>query len=335
MAVQAADSIAASPVLPDASTRDAYRRTLLALALADPTIFCLDSDMGGLEEEFGTRLPGQYVNLGIAEANLVSVAAGLASVGKTVFVNTMATFASTRATEQVKVDVAGNGLPVKIVATHAGVAAGPLGATHWALEDVAIMRSLPNVAVVVPADANATTTLVRAAAARQGPVYVRLGRHPTAGVYAEAPPLEIGAAMLLRDGDDVTIIASGPHPVLMGLAAHAGLVERGVRARLLDMHTIKPIDHAAVVAAAAETSGIVTVEEHIVVGGLGGAVAEVVTETCPCRVVKVGMPDTRIDAVGRQHELLELGGVSSERIIAAALSLLGPDRGTAAQRGGR
>ncbi|MGQ0825906.1 MAG: transketolase family protein [Actinomycetota bacterium] len=306
--------------------RDTYRQSLLDIALHDPNVFCLDSDMGGLEESFASRLPDQYVNLGIAEANMMSVAAGLARAGKTVFVNTMAGFASARAAEQVKLDVAHNSLDVKIVASHAGVSAGHFGPSHWALEDIAIMRAFANMTVVVPADAAEAALAARAAGATAGPVYLRLGRKATPPVYAHLPAFEIGRAVRLRDGNDVTILAAGAHPVVMALQAHAVLQTRGIEARVANVHTIKPMDDEFVVDAAIETCGIVTVEEHSVYGGLGGAVCEAVTSASPCRVTRLGMPDRVLPRVGTQEELLEEGGISPARIAAAACSLLAQAR---------
>jgi transketolase len=303
------------------ATRDAYRRTLLELARADRRILCLDSDMGGLEETFA-GLREQYVNLGIAEANMMSVAAGLAAAGKIPFANTMASFASTRAGEQVKIDIAGNDLPVKIVATHAGLSAGHFGPTHHALEDLAIMRALPNMTVVVPADAVETVLAVRALAERPGPAYVRLGRQPTPRVYGEPYRFRVGEAVVLRDGDDVTIAACGAYPVLMALEAGARLQADGVRARVLNVHTLKPLDAQAMVRAAEETRGIVTVEEHGRCGGLGSAVAEVSAEHAPCRVRRIAVADEARELVGDQRALLEAAGVTPERIVEACRSLL-------------
>jgi len=312
------------------ATRDAYRRTLLELAREDPRIMCLDSDMGGLEDTFQSHLPAQYVNLGIAEANMMTVAAGLASAGRIPFVNTMASFATMRAGEQLKLDVAGNDLPVKVVVTHAGAAAGHFGPTHFAMEDVAMVRALPNMTVICPADVVETVHAVRAAAALPGPVYVRLGRSETDLVYEEPYDFRVGRAVTLREGGDVTIAVSGAYPALMALEAHAALAAAGVHARVVNLHTIKPIDRDALVAAASETGGIVTVEDHCTTGGLGGAVAEVVSEECPCRVIRVGMPDRVVDRIGSQRELLELGGVSPARIRAAALVLCGRGSGASA-----
>jgi len=305
------------------ATRDAYRRTLLELAREDPRIVCLDSDMGGLEDTFQSELPRQYVNLGIAEANMMSVAAGLARAGRIPFVNTMASFATTRAGEQLKLDVAGNDLPVKVVVTHSGASAGHFGPSHHAMEDVAIVRTLPNLTVICPADVAETVMAVRAAVRVAGPVYVRLGRSETGLVHQEPYDFRIGRAVPLREGRDVTIATSGAYPALMALEAHAALLAEGIEARVLNVHTIKPIDRDALLAAASETRGIVTVEDHGAIGGLGSAVAEVVSEACPCRVIRIGMPDRVCERVGGQRELLEQGGVTPARIVAAATSLCG------------
>lgn len=304
------------------ATRDAYRRELLELARDDRRVLCLDSDMGGLEESFGAELPRQYVNFGIAEATMLGAAAGLAASGHIPFANTMASFATTRAGEQLKIDVAGNDLPVKIVATHAGVSAGHFGPTHHALEDVTIVRALPNVTVLVPADTMETVLAVRAALQAPGPVYIRLGRGETERVHPLPFDFRIGRAVVLREGSDVALAASGPHPVLLALEAAERLRGSGVEARVLDLHTVQPLDVEAVLAAARETAGIVTVEEHSVRGGLGGAVAEAVCEGAPCPVRRVGAGDAPRDAVGDQRALLEATGVTVERVLAAAGDVL-------------
>lgn len=303
--------------------REIYRKTLLELARGDRRIFCLDSDMGGLETGFQANLPEQYVDLGIAEANMVTVAAALARAGKIPFVNTMAAFASQRAYEQIKIDVAYNNLPVRIVATHAGLAAAHLGPTHHAQQDLAAIRALPNMLVMTPADAVETVKMIEAATYRPEPVYVRLGRRQTSLVYLEDYDFTIGRAMLLRPGDDLTIVAAGAYPVLDALEAHARLAARGIRARVLNMHTIKPLDVAALVAAAQETAGIVTVEDHSVIGGLGSAVAETLAEHAPTPLRRVGIVDAFCDQVGEHRELLELNGVSSAQVVKMALELLG------------
>jgi transketolase len=303
------------------ASRDHYRRVLLDIARADPRVICVDSDTGGLEDTFAAHLPDQYVNVGIAEANLMGVAAGLAAAGRIPFVNTISSFAATRACEQLKIDVAGNNLPVKIVVTHGGLSGGHYGPTHHACEDVAIVRTLPNLTVIVPADAVETEYAVRAALARPGPVFVRLGRSATPLVHERPYDFRIGRAVTVRPGDDVTIIATGPYPVHLAVRAHDRLARLGIGARVLDMHTVKPLDVAAIVRAAAETRGLVTVEDHLRIGGLGGAVCETVTEHRPCPVRRIGVPDGFFDHVGSESELLALAGVSVEHIVAAATQL--------------
>jgi transketolase len=302
--------------------REIYRRTLLELARADRRIFCLDSDMGGLETAFQVELPQQYVDLGIAEANMVTIAAALARAGKIPFVNTMAAFASQRAYEQIKIDVAYNNVPVRIVATHAGLAAAHLGPTHHAQQDLAAMRALPNMLVLTPADAAETVKMIAAATYRPEPVYIRLGRRPTALVYHADYAFTIGRAVELRPGDDITIVAAGAYPVLDALAAHEQLAAQGIGARVLNMHTIKPLDLAAIVAAAEQTGGIVTVEDHSVIGGLGGAVAEALAEHAPAPLRRVGIVDAFCDQAGEHRELLEMNGVSAAQVVRMAHELI-------------
>jgi transketolase len=316
-----------APPVPDwaqryaGATRETYRRVLLELATADPRVMCVDSDMGGFEDGFAAALPDQYVNVGIAEANLMGVAAGLAATGRIPFANTISSFAATRACEQMKIDIAGNNLPVRVVVTHGGLSAGHYGPTHHALEDVAVVRTLPNMTVLVPADAVDTEYAVRAAMALPGPVFIRLGRAPTPLVQQQPYDFAIGRAQLLRAGDDVTIVACGPYPVHLAVLASDELAGAGIAARVLNLHTVKPIDIPALVVAAEQTAGIVTVEDHVLVGGAGGAVCEVLAEHRPCRVRRVGVPDAFFDTVGSERELLEEAGVRVDRIAAAATGL--------------
>ena len=307
-----------------ASDRAAYRSTLLELARADRDIWCLDSDTGGLEKEFEAELPDQYVDLGIAEANLMSVAAGLASTGIIPFVNTMAAFASARALDQVRLDIAYHALPVRIVATHSGLSAGHLGPTHHCQQDLAVMRTLPNLTVMTPADANETARMVRAVAYLPGPVYVRLGRNATEPVYTEPVEFIVGRAVTLRAGTDVTIIAAGTYPVLFALEAAQQLAERGIDASVLNMHTLKPLDAESVGLAAATTAGIVTVEDHSALGGLGGAVAEAAAEHGPTCVARVGIADAFSARPGTHREQLIAAGVSPDHIVAAAEAVIDP-----------
>lgn len=303
------------------ATREASRRALVRLAEHDPRVWCCDTDMGGLEDGFARRCPQQYVDLGIAEANLMTVAAALAASGKIPFANTMASFACLRAGEQVKIDIAYNNLPVHILATHAGLSGGHFGPTHQSLEDLAVMRAMPNMAVVVPSDAAMAEQVVAAVAELPGPSYVRLGRRATPLVHPPGFVFTLGRAAPLRDGADVTLVACGPHPVLAALTAHDLLAERGIAARVLDMATLKPFDTAAVVEAAGTGAGVVTVEEHSIIGGLGSAVAEALAEHAPVPLRRIGMPDRFCTHVGSQEELLEVYGITGPAVAEAAEAL--------------
>jgi transketolase len=307
---------------PPCSLRAAFREALLQLARRDSRIVCVDSDMGGLEDTFGVELPGQYLNLGIAEANMVGVAAGLAAAGKIPFVNAIASFVVLRAAEQVKVDIAVNGLPVKIVATHGGVSAGHLGPTHHALEDLALMRALPGMTVVVPADPAEARHAVEAVATDDRPAYIRLGRDEPAPLLIRRARFRIGEAVLLRPGGDITIAACGPRPVALALEAAAGLERTRTSARVLNIHTLQPLDVEAIVAAAQETRGLVTIEEHRAVGGLGSAIAEAVTQAAPCRVIRVAVRDPLTASVGDQSALLERSGMTLSAVMGAAARIL-------------
>jgi transketolase len=308
-------------------TRNAYRERLVALLTRYPRLICLDTDTGlftGID--FGLAAD-RYVNLGIAEHNLMGIAAGLAASGFQPFVNTMATFAATRAVEAVKIDIAYNALPVRIVATHGGLAAGHFGPTHHALEDLAVMRALPNMTVVVPADVAATEAAVEQAVDLPGPLYLRLGRKATAALPVTAEPPRIGVAQVLRAGRDVLLVCCGPHPVLAALAAAELLAAEGVWATVLNMHTVKPIDVERLCGHAAGVPLVVTVEEHWRAGGLGGAVAETLAEHAPVRVLRVGVADTFATVVGNHDALTEHYGIAAAAIarqVRAALDLAPP-----------
>lgn len=317
------DNHAVSTAPPPSEERAVYRATLLQLARHDPRIYCLDTDMGGLESSFGVELPQQYVDLGIAEANLMSVAAALSRVGKIPFANTMAAFASARAYEQVKLDIAYHNLPVRIVATHAGLSAAHFGPTHHALQDIAAMRALPNMTILSPADTLETVKMVEATVDVPGPVYIRLGRRPTPLVYQQQPDFVIGQAVPLRIGHDITIIATGAQPVLAALEAAEQLAQTGIAAAVLNMHTLKPLDVPAIVAAAQCTAAVITVEDHSIIGGLGSAVAETLAEEHPARLYRIGVRDVFCDQVEGHRELLAAFGVSSAHIVAAAYAALG------------
>jgi transketolase len=308
------------------SARETYRDTLTGLMAADPRLFCLDSDTGLFAgTDFGTAAD-RYVNLGIAEHNLIGMAAGLAASGRLPYVNTMATFATTRALEAVKIDVAYNQLPVRLAVTHGGLAAGHLGPTHHALEDIAVMRALPGMTVVVPADADQTELAVRHTRDLPGPLYLRLGKaatRPLADVIPAVPPFELGVAQPLRAGRDLLIVACGPHPVLAALGAAELLAGDGIEAAVLNLHTVRPLDVAGLAAAAAPVAGVITVEEHWRSGGVGAAVAETLAEHAPTRIVRIGMPDTFVTRVGGQEELLRHYGITDTEIVRAGRALLG------------
>ncbi len=304
------------------ATRHAYRDRLVALMADDAKVVCLDTDTGLFTgTDFGLAA-GQYIDLGIAEHTAMAIAAAMARSGLMPYVNTMATFASTRALESVKINIAYNELPVRIMATHGGVAAGHLGFTHFALEDLAVMRALPGMTVVVPADAFAAASVVEQSLAIDGPLYVRLGRKATAPLPDGTEPAVIGQVQRLRTGDDVVLVCCGPLPVLAGLGAADLLADSGISAAVLNAHTLCPFDQATLLDCAAEAALVVTVEEHRTRGGLGGLVAEVLAETAPRRVLRIGLPDVLAPGVGSQDEILERHGLDAKGIAARARAVL-------------
>lgn len=308
------------------ATRDAYRDSLLELMADDDRVFCLDSDTGLFAHaDFGAA-GDRYLNLGIAEHNLIGTAAGMAASGAYPFVTTMATFALVRAAEAVKIDVVYNRLPVRIAGTHAGLAAGHLGPTHHCLEDLALVQALPGIQVAVPADAEQAAAAVAHSAHVDGPLYLRLGKSPTpalSSVAPDAPAYDFGRAQPLRAGTDVLIVACGPHPVLAAVAAADHLAGLGIGAAVLNLHTLRPLDIEAVVAAAQPVKGVVTVEEHWRSGGLGSTVAAVLCERVPRRLVRVAMTDAFCAEVGPQEHLLQHYGISDIGVVRAVGRLLG------------
>ncbi len=305
------------------ATRVAYGNTLAALAKEDKRIVALDADV---MKSTGTKpvhdqVPEQFVNCGIAEQNMVCVGAGLAACGMIPFVTTFAVFTCMRAVEQVRNGVCYPNFSVKVAGTHAGLETGADGATHQAIEDIAIMRSLPNMRVLVPASGVAAEKLTRLAAFTDGPFYLRMGKDPIEEIYAPDAQFALGGSAQLHDGNDVAIIACG-NMVVRALAAAKALKEKGVGARVIDLYSIKPLDEAAIVRAARETKGIVTIEDHSVLGGLGGAVAEVVADKAPCRVVRLGLADV-FGRSGTPASLYERFGLTAEKATEAALALCG------------
>ena len=302
--------------------RGVYAATLADLARQDPNVVVLVNDSTGSSklDAFVAEFPRQTVNVGIAEQNMVGVSAGLANGGKVPFVSGAGCFLTGRAMEQIKADLAYSNYHVVLCAQSPGVAYGPLGATHHSIEDVAWMRALPGMTVLVPADPAETEQALRWAHTHDGPVYIRISRMPVPAVhpgdYAFAP----GKAVTLRAGDDVTIMANGT-VLHRALSAADLLAERGISARVLSVASVKPLDEDAVVAAARETAGIVTVEEGLAGGGLGGAVAEVVTRTVPTRVTALGLRDT-FAPTGSAGWILDHFGLDPEGIARAAADLV-------------
>ena len=274
--------------------RAAYGKALEELAAQEPNLVVLDADLSGstMTKGFGAEHPDRFFDMGIAEANMVGVAAGLATCGKKPFVNSFAMFAAGRAWEQVRNSVAYPGLNVKVVGSHGGLSVGEDGATHQCIEDLAIMRAIPNMTVLCPCDGNEMKQAVKALLAYDGPAYLRLGRLAVETVtdQVEGYEFQIGKGVLLRDGQDVTVVAVGMM-VQMALTAADILAEEGISVRVIDMHTIKPLDTEILLAAARDTGCIVTSEEANIVGGLGSAVSEYLTSVCPVPVIRHGVED--------------------------------------------
>ena len=276
------------------ATRAAYGKALEELAAQEPNLVVLDADLSGstMTKGFGAEHPDRFFDMGIAEANMVGVAAGLATCGKKPFVNSFAMFAAGRAWEQVRNSVAYPGLNVKVVGSHGGLSVGEDGATHQCIEDLAIMRAIPDMTVLCPCDGNEMKQAVKALLAYDGPAYLRLGRLAVETVtdQVEGYEFQIGKGVLLRDGQDVTVVAVGMM-VQMALTAADILAEEGISVRVIDMHTIKPLDTEILLAAARDTGCIVTTEEANIVGGLGSAVSEYLTSVCPVPVIRHGVED--------------------------------------------
>ena len=302
--------------------RDAFAGALTELAQADPRVIAVVNDSLGSTKvsKMATVLPDQVINVGIAEQNMVGIGAGLANGGKVPFVCGASPFLTARALEQIKVDAAYTGANVKLVGVSSGVAYGELGPTHHSIEDLAWTRAIDRLVVVVPADPVETAQAIRAAYEMEGPFFVRTSRIGVPNVHPDGYRLEIGRAVRLREGGDVTIIANGVM-VTRALAAADALAADGIEARVLNMATVAPLDREAVIAAARETGGIVTVEEAVVRGGLGGAVAEVVVQEQPTRMRILGFPG--FCPTGDPAFLFEQAGLTPDGIAAAAHVVLG------------
>jgi transketolase len=310
---------------PGAATREAYGSALIALGAEDPRIVVLDADLSKstMTGRFGEQYPDRFFNVGVCEQNLIGVAAGLASCGKIPFASSFAVFAPGRCFDQLRIVVAQPKANVKLVASHAGLTTGADGKSAQALEDVALMRALHGFVVIVPADEVCTEWAVRAAAAHQGPVYIRVGRAKTPRIYGEGDAFQIGRANRVVDGRDVTIIANG---VMVAAAVEAAeaLDADGIEARVLDLHTVAPLDREAVEQAAAETGALVVAEEHFLAGGTGEAVARVVAETVPVPIEFVAARDYGIS--GEPAELLAHYHLTAGDVADAARRVLSRKR---------
>jgi len=302
------------------ATRAAYGQTLVEVGQTDPNIVVLDSDLSGstMTKDFANAYPERFLNMGIAEANMIGVSAGLAACGKKPFANSFAMFAAGRVWEQIRNSVAYTNLNVKIIGSHGGLSVGEDGATHQCIEDLAIMRAIPEMLVLCPCDGHEMRQAVRALVAYDGPAYMRLGRLAVETVTDDVQDyrFELGKGVILRPGTDVTIVAVGMM-VQMAMKAAKQLEAEGISAQVINMHTIKPLDGELLLKAAKETGAIVTTEEHNILGGLGGAVSEYLSEHFPVPVIRHGVED-QFGRSGKAEEVLEAYGLSAEVIAEKA-----------------
>ncbi|MBR2473964.1 MAG: transketolase family protein [Clostridia bacterium] len=303
------------------ATRDAYGKALVELGEKYDFVV-LDADLAAATKtcNFKKAFPDRFFDCGIAEGNMMSVAAGIAATGQLVFASSFAMFAAGRAFEQVRNSIGYPHLNVKIGATHAGITVGEDGATHQCNEDIALMRTIPGMTVICPADAVSARAAVEAAILHNGPVYMRFGRAPVPIIYGDNYKFELGKGTVLADGKDVTVVATGI-TVFMALQAREKLVAEGIDAAVIDISTIKPIDEELLVKYAKKTGKIVTCEEHSVIGGLGGAVSEVLSEKCPTKIKRVGINDT-YGSSGKAFEVAAHYGISAEHIYNAVKGIV-------------
>jgi len=308
--------------LVNASTRDGFGKALLELGREDKNVVVLSADLteSTRAEWFKKEYPDRFIGFGVAEQDMFGAAAGLALSGKTPFACTFGVFASGRAWDQVRISIAYMNLNVKIGGTHGGISVGPDGATHQALEEITLMRMLPNMSIIVPCDAIEAKKATIAAARVKGPVYLRLGRSGCPTVSNEKDEFQFGKGILLRDGKDISIFACG-HMVYEAIQAADTLKKDGINARVINLHTPKPIDRDIIIKAARETGAIVTVEEHTVNGGFGSAIAEVVIEECPVIMKFVGVRDTFGES-GEPGELYKYFEISADDVVKAARAAL-------------
>ena len=303
------------------ATRAAYGHVLKTEVYKNPNVVVLEADLGNATKSnaFKEVAPERYFNMGISEQDLIGTAAGFAAAGKIPLASTFAVFATGRAFEQVRNSVCYPKLNVKICATHAGLTVGADGGSHQAIEDISLMRTLPNMTVINPADAKEAEAAVLAAIDYQGPVYIRLGRAETKDIHDDSYHFEWGKAEVLRQGSDVTIFATG---IMTAKAVDAAetLANQGTQAEVINVHTIKPLDEETVIASAKKTGKVVTAEEHSIIGALGSAVSEVLARQCPTKQAFVGVQDSFGES-GSPDDLLEKYGLTAEAIVKAAVGL--------------
>lgn len=304
------------------STREAYGKTLVELGKEDPNIVVLDADLAPstMTKFFAQEFPQRFFQCGLAEQNMIGIAAGLAASGKTVFASTFAVFASCRCFDQLRMCLSQTRLNVKIVATHAGITVGEDGSSHQAIEDLALYCSLPGFTIIVPADAIETVGAVRVAAATDGSFYIRLGRLKTPVVYTEGYRFKLGKAVTLKDGKDVTVIANGIM-VAKALEAAGKLAPQGIDCRVINMPTIKPLDEKTIIEAASETGAIIVAEEHLLHGGLGSRVAQVVVRERPVPMNFIGLKDTYAKS-GKPEQLLQRYGLTAKDIEQSVTAII-------------
>ncbi len=313
-------------------TRDVYGKVLAALGETNRDIVALSADLAGSTKvsEFGKKFVDRFFNIGVAEQDMMGMAAGLAAAGKIPFASTFAIFATGRAWEQIRQSICFPKLNVKIVATHGGITVGPDGASHQSCEDIGLMRGLPNIQVIVPCDGHETKSVIEFAAKHKGPLYIRLSREKFPVIYDENFSFEIGKASVVREGNDLTFVMCG---IMVHIALDAAKIldEEGIKVRVINSSSIKPLDKNLVLTAAEETGAIITGEEHSIINGLGSAVAELLSENCPVPLKRVGIED-RFGKSGSSGELMEHYGLTSEALVKAAKSILKKKKGPSSEK---
>ena len=297
------------------ATRQSYGETLVKLGKENKNIVVLDADLAGATKTdlFGKEYPERFFDMGIAEANMLGTAAGLATCGKIPYASTFAVFAAGRGYDQIRNSICYPKLNVKICATHAGITVGEDGATHQMLEDLSLMRGLPNMTVISPSDDTQARWVIEEISKMEGPVYVRLARLATPIIYEENQKFEIGKAVQLGEGTDGTVFATGV-TVAEAIKAQEELEGQGIHIRVVDMHTIKPIDKDTILKCAKETKKLVSVEDHSIIGGLGSAISEVLTDEYPTKLERMGMQDI-FGKSGKAEELMEYFGLTAKAIV--------------------